>query len=91
MYSDQDKVNLEIRKRRLLYQANHRGTYEADLLVGRYVSYYLESMNAEQLDELERILLLDDVDLTSWLTGAKPIPKHLDTMGMLLSIKKFAQ
>jgi len=40
--------DLEIRKRRLLYQANHRGSYEADLLIGRFVKYHISDMSEEE-------------------------------------------
>jgi antitoxin CptB len=65
---------LDVRRRRLLYRACHRGSHENDLLVGGYVSRHLASLDESQLDALERLLELPDADLADWLTGRRPIP-----------------
>jgi antitoxin CptB len=62
------------RRRRLLFRAEHRGTKEADLIIGGFVRRHLMELSDRELGELEAILQMPDVDLTEWLTGRRPIP-----------------
>jgi antitoxin CptB len=70
---------LQLRRRRLLFRATHRGTHEADLLVGGFVAARIESLNEADLYALEQIMDLPDPDLADWLTGRRPIPPDRDT------------
>jgi antitoxin CptB len=74
------------RRRRLLYRASHRGTHEADLLVGGYVERCIDALTDAELDALEAVLELPDTDLADWLTGRKPIPPEADSR-MLRAIR----
>jgi antitoxin CptB len=69
----------EVRRRRLLYRATHRGTQETDLLIGGYVRARLASFTPAEMDALEEIMELPDSDLADWLTGRKPIPPAVDS------------
>ena len=80
---------LEIRRRRLLYRATHRGTYENDLLVGGYVRRHIGTMTEHQMDALEEVMDLPDADLADWLTGRRPIPHTLNTP-MFQSLRAYA-
>ena len=81
---------LEIRRRRLIYRATHRGTFENDLLIGGYVRRHVGTMTESQLDALEQVMDLPDADLADWLTGRRPIPPAKDSP-MLQAIRAFAQ
>ena len=70
---------LNPRRRRLVFRANHRGTHENDLLIGGFVLARIAAFTEGELDELEEILELPDVDLAEWLTGRQPIPPGQDT------------
>ncbi len=84
--TDPDPAAPAIRRRRLLYRATHRGTYENDLMIGGFVRTHLESFDESELDALEQLLELPDTDLADWLTGRRPIPPDAATP-MLLRIK----
>ncbi len=71
--------DLDPRRRRLLFRANHRGTHETDLLVGGFVSARIGVLREAELDALEAILELPDVALADWLTGRVAIPPAFDT------------
>ena len=77
----------DARRRRLLYRASHRGTYENDLLIGGFVAARLATFSTEELDALEALLDLPDVDLADYLTGRRPIPAE-DDSPMLRRIKE---
>ena len=69
----------EVRRRRLLYRATHRGTFENDLMIGGFVQTNLALLTDDDIDALEVLLELPDVDLADWLTGRRPIPPDSET------------
>src|SRR5271165_2962160 len=70
---------LDVRRRRLLFRATHRGTYENDLMLGGFIRAHLDALDAADLTALEALLELPDPDLADWLTGRAPIPPEQDT------------
>jgi antitoxin CptB len=74
-----DTSALDPRRRRLLYRATHRGTQEADLLVGGFVAARIWGFSKEELVELEAVLKLPDPELADWLTGRAPIPEAIES------------
>lgn len=70
---------LDARKRRLHYRAWHRGTKEADLLIGGFVASRLDRLASAEIDWLELLLEENDVDIMAWMTGTKPPPPAYDT------------
>jgi antitoxin CptB len=80
---------LTTRRKRLLYQSAHRGTQEADLLIGGFATQYLPTLSAAQLDEFERLLDENDVDLVNWLTGRAAAPDDIqgEVFGLLMNFK----
>lgn len=70
---------LDNRRRRLIFRAQHRGTFENDLLIGGFVKTEIAAMTPQELDDLESLLELPDPELADWLTGRQPIPPHADT------------
>lgn len=65
---------LDARRRRILFRATHRGTYENDILIGGFVRSRLAGFEDSELDALEAVMELPDVLLADWLTGRQPIP-----------------
>lgn len=76
----------DARRRRLLYRATHRGTFENDLMIGGFVRANLGIFTDAELDAMEDLLELPDVDLADWLTGRRDIPPE-DATPMLLRIR----
>jgi antitoxin CptB len=70
---------LDNRRRRLIFRAQHRGTYENDLLIGDFVKTRIATMSEAELDEVEAVMEFPDAELADWLTGRKPIPSHADS------------
>jgi antitoxin CptB len=70
---------LDLRRRRLLYRATHRGTKENDLLIGGFVSRHIALFSQAELESLEDLLELPETDLADWLTGRRPVPPETDT------------
>jgi antitoxin CptB len=76
----------DARRRRLLFRATHRGTFENDLMIGGFVRSHLDALTDADLDALEALLETPDVDLADWLTGRRPMPD--DAPPMLWRIKE---
>ena len=53
-------------KKKILYLSEHRGTKEMDLLLSNFVKKYVNSLNVNELCELESLLNIDDEVLYKW-------------------------
>jgi antitoxin CptB len=65
---------LDMRKRRLRFRAWHRGTKEADLLIGGFIDSRLPDFTAADVTWLELLLDENDVDIMAWMTSTKAPP-----------------
>jgi antitoxin CptB len=74
----------------VLFRATHRGTQEADLLVGGFVAACISAVTEPELAALEEVLRLPDVDLADWLTGRREIPPATASEAMLRRMKAAA-
>ncbi len=81
---------LDVRRRRLLFRATHRGTHETDLLVGGFVAARIHALTPAEMDALEAVMELPDPDLADWLTGRVPVPDEVASP-MLLRLRDAAR
>jgi antitoxin CptB len=70
---------LEIRRKRLRFRSWHRGTREADLLLGPFADRHLLELTPRQLDRYEALLGENDANLYDWITGRVPPPPEQDS------------
>jgi len=70
---------MEMRRKRLLYRATHRGTREADMLIGAFAEAYLGEFDSGDLDRFEALLEVPDADLYNWITGRETSPPTFDS------------
>lgn len=78
-------VSSDPRRKRLLFRSWHRGTREADLVLGSFANTYLAGFDAAQLARFEALLECPDADLFDWITGrAAPPPEYDDDVTRLL-------
>jgi antitoxin CptB len=68
-----------IRRKRLLFRSWHRGTREADLILGSFAEAYLASFDEIRLDEYESLLACPDAEVFDWLAGRSAPPPEFDT------------
>jgi antitoxin CptB len=81
---------MDHRKKRLLFQARHRGMNENDLLLGRFAETHLPKMAEAELAEFEDLLEELDIDLFGWITGQREVPEHRRTL-LMQKIQNFVQ
>ena len=60
--------------KRLHWRAHHRGTKEADLLVGGFFDAHHASWDADERAIFERMLEEQDVDIMAWAHGTAEVP-----------------
>lgn len=71
-------MTLSHRLKRLKFRAWHRGTKEADLLIGGFYDKYSASWSEEEADWFEALLDIDDVLIMAWTMGTEAAPEHID-------------
>ena len=59
-------TNKEILKKQIIYRATHRGTKEMDILLGNFVKKYIEKFNDNELQDLEKLLFIEDEIIYDW-------------------------
>lgn len=66
------------RLRRLHFQAWHRGTREADFMVGGFFDRYGAGWNDTELAWFEALLDEQDVDIMAWAMGTAEVPERFE-------------
>ena len=67
---------IEIRRKRLKFRCWHRGTREADFMLGRFADRHLDDFDKLQLDQFEALIGRSDPDIYNWLSGREPVPQE---------------
>jgi antitoxin CptB len=81
-------AELDVRRRRILFRAWHRGTREMDLIMGSFCDSEIAGLGDGELDELERLIDVPDQDLYAWITGSDQVDETFDT-ALLARIRTF--
>ena len=71
--------DLDIRRRKALFRAWHRGILEMDLVLGRFADAAIGGLGDDELGDFERLMEVPDRDLFGWLTGEADTPANYDT------------
>jgi antitoxin CptB len=77
--STHSSQGLDVRRRRLLFRAWHRGMREVDLIMGGFADICVAELTDAELDQFERLLEVPDPDLLAWVTGEGTVPADYDT------------
>lgn len=75
---------LDVLRRKLRFRAWHRGTQEADMLIGTFADQYLPGFAADELRQFERLLEEDDPVIDDWIRDHQSVPKEHDNRVMAL-------
>ena len=68
-------MDRETRLKQLHFRAWHRGTREADFMIGGFFDRYSAGWETAELDWFEKLLEQDDVDVMAWAIGTQPVPE----------------
>ena len=69
-------MDRETRLKRLRFRAWHRGTKEADLLIGGFFDAHAEGWSDDEIALFEALLEEQDVDIMAWAIGTEPAPER---------------
>lgn len=69
---------------RCKFRAWHRGTREADYMIGGFFDRYHEAWGEAELAWFEALLEEDDVDVMAWALQTQPVPEELAGVQMEL-------
>ena len=61
--------DIEQIKKKIIYRSNYRGTKEMDKLLGAFTKKYINKLNYEDLNELIKLLEIDDNNLYNFYNG----------------------
>ena len=70
------KMDRTDRLKRLRFRAWHRGTREADLLIGGYFDRWHSLWSDAEADWFEALLEEQDVDILAWAMGTAAVPER---------------
>jgi antitoxin CptB len=62
--------------KRLRWRAHHRGTFEADLLVGGFFDAHHQSWSEAERSLFRRMLEEQDADIMAWASGTVEAPER---------------
>jgi antitoxin CptB len=83
-----DRETLDVLRRKLGFRAWHRGTREADLLIGAFADQCLTEFTTKELRQFDRLLEDDDPVIDDWLAGRQSVPKEHDN-GVMALLSRF--
>ncbi|MCX7864238.1 MAG: succinate dehydrogenase assembly factor 2 [Novosphingobium sp.] len=69
-------MDRELILKRLRFRAWHRGTREADYVIGGFFDRHHAGWGMAELAWFEALLDEDDVDVMAWVTGARAVPER---------------
>jgi antitoxin CptB len=82
------ELDLETRRKRLLYRSVYRGNKENDILLGQFARAHIAELSPDELDQYERLLARGDNELFDWITGQVEVPPE-DDSPVLQRLKAF--
>ena len=69
-------MDRDIRLKRLHFRSHHRGTKEADLLIGGFFDSAHRCWNDGEIALFEELIEEQDVDIMAWAIGMEPAPER---------------
>jgi len=85
--STKSSEGLDLRRRKLLFRAWHRGSREMDLVMGPFADAWIDRMSESELAEFERLVALPDPDLFDLFVGAEAAQEPAN--GLLVRLRAF--
>jgi antitoxin CptB len=70
---------LDVRRRKLLFHAWHRGMRETDLILGRFADATVVQLTDAELTQFEHLMEVPDRELLAWVTGEAAVPAAYET------------
>ncbi|MGI4775440.1 MAG: succinate dehydrogenase assembly factor 2, partial [Janthinobacterium lividum] len=74
--------------KKINYQSNNRGYRENSIILSKFCNRFLKDMNLDELNNFDKLLNENDLDIYEWLTRKVPYPSTVDSkiMNRLLKL-----
>ena len=72
--------------KRLHWRAHHRGTREADMMIGGFFDAHHQDWSAEDRSWFADLLEEQDVDIMAWAIGTQSVPERFE--GPMMNLLK---
>lgn len=77
--NNNDDLELQVRKKRLVYRSKQRGWLEVDLLLGTWAHENVPHLSPDELDDFEAFVNMETIDIYNIVTLRTDIPDNLRT------------
>ena len=67
-------MHSDVELKRLHWRAHHRGTREADQMIGGFFDRHAGTWSPEERQLFTELLEEQDVDIMAWAIGTQPVP-----------------
>lgn len=78
---NKEEMELDVRRKRLVYRAKQRGWLEVDLLLGTWANQNVHSLGADELDQFEQFVNLETIDIYNVITLRSDVPDEMKREG----------
>ena len=75
-YNPHKEIDLENRRRRLLFRAWHRGIKELDLIFGNFIDANAAQFSHEDCTWFEALFEEQDHEILEWITSSEGVPEQ---------------
>ena len=65
------EIDIEQLKKKIIYRSNYRGKREMDKLLGSFTKKYINVLSERDLNDLQKLLDIDDDNLFNYYNGLK--------------------
>ena len=92
--SSKEEMELDVRRKRLVYRAKQRGWLEVDLLLGTWANQNVSKLGADELDQFESFVNLETIDIYNVITLRSDVPEEMkreDGAGVVEQIQEWAR
>lgn len=72
-----EELELEVRKKRLVYRSKQRGWLEVDVLLGTWANQNVPHLSMEELDEFEKFVNMETIDIYNVITLRTDVPQDM--------------
>mgnify|MGYP000287416479 CR=1 FL=1 len=76
-----EALELEIRRKRLIYRSKQRGWLEVDVLLGTWASDFVSTLNTDELDQFEDFVNMETIDIYNVITLRLDVPEEMKRPG----------
>ena len=74
-----EQMDMDTRRKRLVYRSNYRGFKEADMILGGFAKANVDTMTDAEVLMFEDLLGAKDHDIYGWIMGTLSVPANYDT------------